>query len=248
MKTRTLLSLKSDIPLILDNYMELTIYSVNPADRPWGEWLNARLCVCDIDRGNYFEPHWYSGEGRYLTLIHFSGELKEGDNIKRLEIDEKWASLDPRVRERVFWLIYSGGGYWKLQSAYPHNIHYFRYPIDRLSITAEDRTRFQAFCKNLREAPTIDPAIWNALYPTENIHAATLLAILSAEKIVDIAIPIDSLLSEGKTIRRAHREFSARLEVGASAPTLGSWEAAFRQRNYSLVREQIARALGTLPD
>jgi hypothetical protein len=234
--------------------MKITIYSVNPADRPWDDWLDMRLADSrEIDRENYHEARWYQGAERFLTLIHFGGDLKKADDAKALEakaleIDKSWLDLGPGVRERVFWLIYSGSGYSKLETSHPRNIHYFYYPIDRISFTHDDRVRFQKLLRALEDLDNIDKAVWDILKPAGNIHAATVLAILAAEKWVDITLAVDSLISEKDTINNAHREFSALLPAGTRPPTLGAWMTALRQRGYSGIRDQISATLGAVPD
>src|ERR1700731_4784356 len=130
--------------------MKLTIYSLNPADRPWADWLPPSFTDSGhIVRKNYDDSVWYQGSGRFLTLIHFSSQLKDGATDGTRLIDERWLGLEPEIRERVVWFIYSGSGYSQMETSHPKNIHYFCYPIDRDFFTAEDRERFQKFLRAL---------------------------------------------------------------------------------------------------
>src|SRR5205807_10344078 len=100
-----------------------------------------------------------------------------------------------------------------------------------------------------KDEEVVPSKLWNIAYPAENIHAATLLAILSAEGIVDIFPAVTALLADPNNLRSAHREFTARVKPPAIPPDLNSWLDTLKRRDgYALVRNQLRDALGAVPD
>lgn len=87
--------------------------------------------------------------------------------------------------------------------------------------------------------------LWDTAYPNENVHAATLLAILSADEIgVDISAAVAAVLGEHEMLRRAQREFAAHAKSGTASPDLNSWIDDLERRNYRSIRTQLREAFG----
>src|ERR1700728_536466 len=134
--------------------MHLTIYGVKPADRKWPDWLNRQVdekAVANIDPKTFQQEDWYGESGRFLVLIHFGSHLKDGDEESKKSaaaLEKNWQDLPGGVRGRVWWVIYSGSGYWNLVSTKP-NVHYFRNPVSRTWLSDDEQGYFRKFAKAL---------------------------------------------------------------------------------------------------
>lgn len=228
--------------------MKLTIYSVYPAGRNWTEWLSEAVSEGTIRRENYHEARWYGDEGRFIVLVHHGDELRDDNEKKALDIEEKWAQLPDSVRRRVFWLIYSGSGFWRLRSHQP-NIHYLRFLIGT-SIDKTDKSRLRMFCQWLKKDEDADPInLWGSIYPNENVHAATLLAILAADEIgIDISSAVRGVLNDAEMLHTAYREFAAHAKSESVPPNLASWFDDLERHDYNSIRTQLREVLGGVPD
>jgi hypothetical protein len=228
--------------------MKFTTYSVYSTGRNWAEWLGEPVSEQFLTRENYHEPRWYSDEGRFLVLVHPSDDLCDDDERKALEIEESWMHLPDRIRHRVFWLVYSGGGYWQLRSRQP-NVHFLRFQIGTV-INDADKSRFRLLCRALKKDEEVGAStVWDLLYPDENVHAATLLAILAADEVgVDISSAVAAALNDSNMLATAHREFAAHSKSEAEPANLASWLADLRRQNYSSVRTQLREVFGGAPD
>ena len=116
----------------------------------------------------------------------------------------------------------------------------------------DEKHHFREFVSSLESAEGEGPVPWPKLYPTDNVAAATLLALLTAGKVSDITQPIQKMLNERRqeSLARAHRQFAARAQrsSGAPPPTLEAWIAALDRNDYSSVRNQLTEVLGAVPD
>jgi len=233
--------------------MQLRIFSVYPADRPWSVWLDRQVDerqVANLDPETFQQSDWYDESGRFLVLLHFSNLLKDEHKERAAAIEKHWRDLDDGVRERVWWLVYSGTGYWDLVSTIP-GVHYFRNPVSREWLSDDEKRHFRQFVSALEADEQIGATIWAKLYPTENVAAATLLALLTSSELTDIQPAINKLLAERRmeSLARAHRQFAARVKQSPKTPpTLDFWVAALGEGNYSTVRDQLVEVLGAVPD
>src|SRR6267143_3391368 len=162
--------------------MQITIYSVFPAGRKWSEWLSTEVLDLD-DRESFRQRDRYHEDGRVLVFVHAAVEDQDNEGAARIEQD--WCNLPDGVRSRVWWLMYSGGGYWNLKAAQP-NVHYLRYPVGRESLSEDEKDYFRRFLGLLGSDEEIKPAIWLKLYPEDNVAAATLLGLLVSSQWTDI--------------------------------------------------------------
>jgi hypothetical protein len=102
----------------------------------------------------------------------------------------------------------------------------------------------------LKDDGEVDPAsLWDAVYPKENVHAATLLAILAADETgVEISSAIAAVLNDADLLLTAHREFTAHAKSEPQPPSLHSWVDDLERHNYTPIRSQLREALGGVLD
>jgi hypothetical protein len=187
------------------------------------------------------------------VLIHPSGALP--DTIEKgLEIAQQcelaFELLPLKQHDRVWWLFYSGGGYHHLSVKNPQ-LHFLHYLVGQ-TMTAEEVACFRAFVDELKSDEIVNRKdLWDKLYPKGNMMAATLLAILSAEKhAVDIRPAIQNLLAQQADLRQAHQECESREHRSRYASSLSyeEWHKMLSRADYGVVRDQLVGALGAVPD
>jgi hypothetical protein len=230
--------------------MQVKIYSVQDGGRNWQQWLGETV-MTEPTSENFFEERWYEEQGRFLVIIHLGAVLTDDDEGTKVArgFEAIWRKLPDDRRERVWWLFYSGSGYRHVRSE-KAQIHFLRYLVGE-ALHTEELACFKAFLDELKSGKDLNPSeVWSTLYPTGNMMAATLLAILSAAENVDIRPAIQDLLVQETDLRQAYQESESRehRSRGSSSLSYENWKMMLRQERYKDVRDQLIAALGAVPD
>lgn len=219
----------------------LHCYYVNPCRRNWPEWLGIEEEQAPIPTTSDFTSDiYYQADGAFLTLVHFGRDL---DPTQVSYHNDRWEKLTNR--SRVFWLVYGGVAY-RDHSESP-NIHYLRYPIDDLpSLPADTIGRFKAFLKAIATEP-VPASVWDTLYPPDNVHLATLLALLMAAEYLDLNDVFERMLRDKAQLRQAYEQYSRTLTTSHPGMELGQWTKAIRSGSLGDLRNELVNVLGRQP-
>ncbi len=221
--------------------MSLIISLVEPGKRPWASWLGSARKIRLLESAQLGEQGPYLGSDRHVVFIHGARE-KDKDTYEAM-----WRGLADS-KHRVWWLFYSGGGYYRVRSDVG-NIHFLKYEVTT-TLGQSEVASIRQFLSSMEgnEEPT-PPDCWDALYPPDNTSLVALYAILTAST---LNVPIDDVvdrLSNGPELLKAYNQYERLRRNPAERPqTLNEWERALSAHRYGELRDELRRTLGGVPD
>jgi hypothetical protein len=228
----------------------------NPEHREWYKALDLEQRKWKISSqtiGQLGQDNTYPDEYYYVVFIHlhkneFSSSLKE-----------EWEKLKDSTREKVLWLVVSGGAGYPLESSWTSRVHFLRYPLDRKILARQEVAAcFLKFRHHIEES--IENFInvdWTLLYPPQNDFLVAIAAILSAGKVCGektMQEALKELTGTPEYINTAYEQYLAGIVISGLDAKLtrsdfeGLSGRAIRTEELNKILQEINRILGAVPD
>lgn len=228
-------------------HVHLTV--IEPAGRPWQDWLNWPAPIPDPTLADFFADKHYEEPGQHLLLIHGS-DPEERESHRLLYESGDLAAY----RGRVWFLYYSGAGY-SIKNDWRGHSHCLNYPIGDDMGEAHKKCFRNALALLADDAQSV-PAehLWQSLYPPNNVTAVTLLMLMQAALTTDVDAHFEALLADAANpdseLGNAYSEYCrAAALFGTAAPwSLQKVRQHLELGDYRPVSEEFARSLGRVPD
>jgi hypothetical protein len=111
---------------------------------------------------------------------------------------------------------------------------------------------FGRFLAAIGSDGNVSENVWKLLYPTNNIVAASVLALLSADRVVDISEAIARLAAGSADLEEAYLQYRQLHEENSNEPrSYNRWIEDLKSgvpEKYAAVRHDLEQVLGTVPD
>jgi hypothetical protein len=230
--------------------MNVHLSLVKPAGRKWQEWLDWPTEIPERSPDSFLATKHYQKPGRYLVLVHGAGQASQKADRELYD-----ASAFAEYRGRVWILYYSGSGYpGQTRSVFSEHLHCLGYPIANQLGAAQTKCFRNAIAMLADQAEIRPDALWQTLYPPDNVRAVTLLLLLTASRRLNVDSAVDRLLGEAGSpesdLSRAYSEYcsASTLFSGAAPWSYQAVREHLELRTYKDLSEEFGRILGRVPD